>query len=243
MANEQTPDELKERLARAVKSKAVLAERSKRLQEQADDLRRREDVIANITTELLDRQRELNLMLHRANSFVHQLRDANLALSSEFKEMVKELPAAKDSDWESMVSRVNDLFEKTHELAGEMEDELFRSKPSDRSDSVSGAAASEPSEQVSRDQQAAAAAEDSSTTSEVNTKVDAQAVEEASTEPDTKAHSAGQDPPISHEERMDRILVNLQSDEQGQIDWRPPDNKSKPGKGSLFSRIFGRDGD
>jgi len=120
-----TPEQLKEKLMRALKAKAVLAERSKRLEEQVADFRKREDMMHHFASELLDRQRELNLMLHRANSVLHQLQETNLALSAEFTELVKELPPAKDPEIEDHVARVNELFRKTHELAGKIQEEIF----------------------------------------------------------------------------------------------------------------------
>ena len=126
MAPYLSPEEMKEKLARALKAKAVLAERSRRLFQQLEDFRNRERSQDHVTSELLERQRELNYMLHRASSVLHQLQDTNLALSAEFTHIVKELPAPKESGWDDTISRVEDLFKKTHELAGEMQDEIFR---------------------------------------------------------------------------------------------------------------------
>ncbi len=123
---------MKEKLLRALKHKAVLAERSRLLQQQVEDFRSRETSMNHIASELLQRQRELNYMLHRASSVLHQMQDTNLALSAEFTHLVKELPAPREgeegaaSEWEDTISRVNDLFRRTHELAGEMQDEIFR---------------------------------------------------------------------------------------------------------------------
>lgn len=115
-----------ERLSRALKAKAVLTERSKRLEQQLEDFRKREDVMGHIASELVERQRELNFMLHRASSVLHQLQDTNLALSAEFTHLTNELPTPEGSDIETTISKVNELFHKTHELAGEMQDEIFR---------------------------------------------------------------------------------------------------------------------
>jgi hypothetical protein len=122
---------MKDKLLRALKHKAVLAERSKLLRQQVEDFRTRESSMNHIASELLQRQRELNYMLHRASSVLHQMQDTNLALSAEFTHLVKELPAPREneggtSEWEETMSRVNDLFHRTHELAGEMQDEIFR---------------------------------------------------------------------------------------------------------------------
>jgi len=125
MANKDIPETFRQKLDRALRGKAVLAERSKLLGEQVEDYRTREQAMQHVTSELLERQRELNYMLHRASSVLHQLRDTNLALSAEFTHIVKELPPAKDGDWEETISRVNDLFQKTHELADDMQEEIF----------------------------------------------------------------------------------------------------------------------
>jgi hypothetical protein len=116
---------LKEKLTRALKSKAVLTERSKQLKSQVEDLTRREEQMNDFASELMDRQRELNYMLHRANSVLHQLQDTNLALSSEFTQLVRELPPPKDAGWDERITKVNELFKRTHELADEIQDEVF----------------------------------------------------------------------------------------------------------------------
>lgn len=126
MVSKSTHETLIEKLTRALKAKAVLSERSKQLQQQVEDFRKREDSMTHVATELLDRQRELNFMLHRASSVLHQLQDTNLALSAEFSHIVKELPAPEDPNWNETVDRVNDLFRKTHDLAGDMQEEIFR---------------------------------------------------------------------------------------------------------------------
>ena len=128
MSENFTPEGIQERLTRAVRAKGNLAERSRQLGQQLEDFRRREHSQDHVTSELLERQRELNYMLHRASSVLHQLQDTNLALSAEFTHIVKELPAPKEkeSEWDDTISRVNDLFHKTHELAGEMQDEILR---------------------------------------------------------------------------------------------------------------------
>ncbi len=138
---------MKDKLLRALKHKAVLAERSKLLQQQVEDFRTRETSMNHIASELLQRQRELNYMLHRASSVLHQMQDTNLALSAEFTHLVKELPAPKENEdggtpeWEETMSRVNDLFHRTHELAGEMQDEIFRT--------TSGPVMADPTKEVS----------------------------------------------------------------------------------------------
>jgi hypothetical protein len=126
MISSEPSEGIKQKLQRALKSKAVLAERSKQLQQQVEDFRRREESMSHVATELLERQRELNFMLHRASSVLHQLQDTNLALSAEFTHIVKELPAPDSEKWDDTVNRVNDLFKKTHEIAGDLQEEILR---------------------------------------------------------------------------------------------------------------------
>lgn len=126
MADRSSPEQLKEKLMRALKAKAVLTEKSKLLEQQSDDARRREEMHGHFISELLDRQRESNFMLHRANSVLHRLQETNVALSSEFTEFVKELPAPNSPDWEQRVAKINELFRKTGELADEVQDEVFK---------------------------------------------------------------------------------------------------------------------
>lgn len=121
--------QLKDKLNKALRNKAVLTERSKLLGQQVDDLRRRDEQSTHLMGELIERQRELNFMLHRTNSVFQRMQEANLALSTEFTELVKELPAPESPDWEQRVAKINDLFKMTGELADEVESDVFRSKP------------------------------------------------------------------------------------------------------------------
>lgn len=126
MISNEPPEGIKQKLQRAVKSKAVLNERSKQLQQQVEDFRKRDESMTHVASELLERQRELNFMLHRASSVLHQLQDTNLALSAEFTHIVKELPAPESEKWDDTVNRVNELFKKTHEIAGDLQEEILR---------------------------------------------------------------------------------------------------------------------
>ena len=143
MTNEDIPESFKDKLSKALRNKAVLGERSKLLAQQVEDLRTREQMMHHIASELLERQRELNYMLHRASSVLHTLQDTNLALSAEFTHIVKELPPAKDGDWEQTIERVNQLFKKTHELAGGMQEEIFRNTSEPKPPKKQGKAAKE----------------------------------------------------------------------------------------------------
>lgn len=132
MTNEITPEILQQKLARALKAKAVLTERTKQLQQQIEDFRRREEVMNHIAYELLERQREVNYMLHRASSVLHQLQDTNLAIEGELKQLKGELPEPEDPKWEETVARVNELFEKSRRLATEVQKEITRGIPQDK---------------------------------------------------------------------------------------------------------------
>ena len=126
MFDQLNTEEIKEKLYRALKAKAVLAERSKLLAQQINDSRMREERNDHLVRELLDRQRELNFMLHRANTVLHRIQEANAALSSEFTELVKELPKPSAPDWQERVAKINELFRKTGAMADEVADEIFR---------------------------------------------------------------------------------------------------------------------
>lgn len=129
MSEESKLEQLKDKLNRALRSKAVLTERSKLLTDQLDDYRNRENQSNQLVMELLERQREMNFMLHRANSVLHHLQDANAALSTEFTELVKELPAPQIPEWEQRVSKINELFKKTGKLADEVQQDIFGKSP------------------------------------------------------------------------------------------------------------------
>jgi len=127
LVEDEVVEHLKERLHRALKAKAILLERSKQLAQQVEDLKRRDDRSSHVVEELLNRQRELNYMLHRANSVLQRMQEANNALSSEFTELIKELPQPQqgDPEWSERVSRINELFKRTGDLADEAEAEIF----------------------------------------------------------------------------------------------------------------------
>lgn len=123
--SDESIQQLKDKLNRTQRTKAVLAERSKLLAQQVDDLRRRDEQSSHLMGELIERQRELNFMLHRANSVFQRMQETNLALSTEFTELVRELPAPESPEWEQRVSKINDLFKKTGEMVDEVESDVF----------------------------------------------------------------------------------------------------------------------
>lgn len=105
--------ELQEKLVRTERRLAALRERSKLLRMQYDDSRQREQNTTDIINELLERQRELNVMLNRANIMLNRAQEAMALTSVELNEMAKSLPEPKKAEWEQRVAKINELFKKT----------------------------------------------------------------------------------------------------------------------------------
>jgi len=116
--------ELREKLNRAMRQRAALFQKSKQLDERVQDSRHREHAQEDFARELLERQRELNFMLNRANIMLSRVHEANALLSLEFTEMVKALPEPQKKDLNDRISRMNDLFKKTGRAADEQEENL-----------------------------------------------------------------------------------------------------------------------
>ncbi len=195
-------------------------------------------------------------MLHRASSVLHQLQDTNLALSAEFTQLVKELPAPKEGDLDDTIARVNELFKKTHELAGDMQDEIFHKTaepdtPSLSDDQVAQASAATASP-VTSDRQTEAPdpqplqQDQFDLETEEAPQAETQAVHEASleteaedTEQSETHESAPGDP--ERQERIEQLFRDLQCDEfgrtKGRLDDKARDAGRKPG---WLSRLFGR---
>lgn len=104
---------LKEKLNRALRRVAGLREKSKILEMQYSDAREREKNTNDLVMELLERQRELNVMLNRTNIMLNRTQEAMALTSMEFNEMAKALPEPKKAEWTDRISKVNDLFKKT----------------------------------------------------------------------------------------------------------------------------------
>lgn len=104
---------LKEKLSKAQRQTAGLKEKSKCLEMQYGDSKNREQTNNELVMELLERQRELNVMLNRANIMLSRTQEAMALTSLEFNEMVKALPEPKKAEWSDRVSRINDIFKKT----------------------------------------------------------------------------------------------------------------------------------
>lgn len=104
---------LRNKLIRAEKRLSGLREKSKHLEMQYEDARGREENSHELVMELVERQRELNVMLNRANIMLNRTQEVMALTSMEFNEMAKALPEPKKAEWSDRVSRINDLFKKT----------------------------------------------------------------------------------------------------------------------------------
>ena len=104
---------LRDKLNRAYRQLAGLRAKGKLLGMQYDDARTREHNTTDIISELLERQRELNVMLNRANIMLNRTQETMALTSIEFNEMAKALPEPKRAEWSDRVSRINELFKKT----------------------------------------------------------------------------------------------------------------------------------
>lgn len=105
--------ELQNKLSRAQRQAAALREKGKYLEMQYEDSRTREQRTNDLVMELMERQRELNVMLNRANIMLNRTQEAMTLTSMEFNEMAKALPEPKKVEWADRVAKINDLFKKT----------------------------------------------------------------------------------------------------------------------------------
>jgi hypothetical protein len=103
---------LKDKLNRAMRRTEGLREKSKLLEMNYTDAKERETRSTELVMELIERQRELNVMLNRANIMLNRTQETLALTSSEFNEIVKALPEPKKAEWSDRVARVNDLFKK-----------------------------------------------------------------------------------------------------------------------------------
>jgi len=106
-------EDLKEKLNRALRQVAGLRQKSKYLEMQYDDSKNREGNTNELVMELLERQRELNVMLNRASIMLNRTQEVMALSSMELNEMAKALPEPKKAEWAGRVTRVNDLFKQT----------------------------------------------------------------------------------------------------------------------------------
>ena len=106
-------DELRDKLHKAQRQATGLRQKSKYLEMQYGDAREREKNGNDLVMELLERQRELNVMLNRANIMLNRTQEVMALTSMEFNEMAKALPEPKKAEWSDRVTKVNELFKKT----------------------------------------------------------------------------------------------------------------------------------
>ena len=106
-------EELKDKLNRAQRQLAGLKQKSKYLELQYGDAKAREGNTNELVMELLERQRELNVMLNRSNIMLNRTQEAMALSSMELNEMAKALPEPKKAEWADRVARVNDLFKQS----------------------------------------------------------------------------------------------------------------------------------
>ncbi|OFX17789.1 MAG: hypothetical protein A2Z18_08415 [Armatimonadetes bacterium RBG_16_58_9] len=106
-------EELREKLHRSQRQATGLRQKSKYLEMQYGDSRERERNTNDLVMELLERQRELNVMLNRANIMINRTQEVMALTSMEFNEMAKALPEPKKAEWSDRVAKVNELFKKT----------------------------------------------------------------------------------------------------------------------------------
>lgn len=110
---QQQFSDLKEKFNKTQRKAAGLKEKAKYLEMQYYDARDREKNTNDLVMELLERQRELNVMLNRANIMLNRTQEVMALTSMEFNEMAKALPEPKKEEWSDRISKVNDLFRKT----------------------------------------------------------------------------------------------------------------------------------
>jgi hypothetical protein len=249
LARRLTLSDLKQKLTRALRAKAVLAERSKLLGQQAADSRAREQHNNHLVTEMLERQRELHFMLHRANSVLHRIQETNVALSAEFTELVKELPEPQAPDWKERVAKINDLFARTGALTGEAENEIFRRSPDEEEPAppVSTAQARSKREDAAPEPEAVAAARDpvepqpaveSAAAGQV-AEPDAHEAERVEMQPAAQADFQEETAiDSSSRDRIDRLFGPMKTTEPEPAAPEPENGSRAAGRPSVISRIW-----
>ncbi len=105
--------DLREKLARAEGRAVMMKERNELLEKQWEDSRKREAATAEMVKELLERQRELNVMLNRANIMLNRSHEAIALQRNEFAEIAKSLPEPKKAEAHDKIEKINELFKKT----------------------------------------------------------------------------------------------------------------------------------
>lgn len=111
---------LEKKLLKTQKRSALLTQKVKLLEEMVQDAKLREDDArtrasdaSSLMHELLERQRELNVMLNRSNTLLAHVYEANKMLAVECHDAIQALPAPKKAELEKTMSKVEELFKKT----------------------------------------------------------------------------------------------------------------------------------
>ena len=127
--------EMEAKIAQLQKDRSTFYARSKLLQEELEHYRRRELRQDQTVDTLLERQRELHVMLNRSNIMLARAHEATAMLSAEFGELARALPAPDQAsnpkeaqEVESRVKKINDLFKKTGHLSDQIAQTL-RAQP------------------------------------------------------------------------------------------------------------------
>ncbi len=90
-----------------------LTEKVMHLETICEDAKLREQHSRELVMELLERQKELNVMLNRASMMLNRAQEVILSLSAEFTELAEAQPAHKKKEWNEKLSRINELFRQT----------------------------------------------------------------------------------------------------------------------------------
>jgi hypothetical protein len=135
---------LKERLNTLLRQKELAAQKAKMLEEQAVRDRKREEMMVQVVEQLMERQRELNVMLNRANIMLGRSHEVNMALSLEFSELVHALPAPEDPEVKERIKRINDLFRNTGAEDAEITTPTSKTEPTGDASFHSAGPKSEP---------------------------------------------------------------------------------------------------
>lgn len=116
---EQTKEELeatRQKLQRTQLRSAEQRTKGRIYEAEYQTAKEREQRANDLVMELLERQRELNVMLNRANMVVHRAYEAMALTSGELTEMAKALPEPKQAEWSERVAKVNDRVAKINDL-------------------------------------------------------------------------------------------------------------------------------
>ncbi len=130
--------ELEQKVARLQRERSVYAAKARLLSQELEKYRSRELRQDNTVETLLERQREMHVMLNRSHIMLAKAQNATAMLSLEFGELARALPetvsAQAEADPEQVqtvqyeiddrIRRINDLFRMTGELSQEIAETL-----------------------------------------------------------------------------------------------------------------------